>query len=205
LRVVLSLAAAGLVFLTLANAALAEMAPGHPLYGVKLAVESLTLPGAGSPDRVTAQLRLLHERLDEADAAATMSDGGALRASLNAYRLMLPDLIASTERLPATRLQTLHDLWHARERLRIIASRIVPHSAPDLDAAVEETRAANRSLDRPALHDRPAGSIPSRPEPSAATCHRFGKSPPEGGPGRRAGEQAPRAIRSGMVGTPNRP
>jgi hypothetical protein len=60
--------------------------PGRPLYGLRLAVESLTLPASGTSARFDAQITRLERRLSEAQQALLNGDGAAASDAIAAYR-----------------------------------------------------------------------------------------------------------------------
>jgi len=72
----------------------AGSAPGRPLYGLRLAFESVTLPASGASDRLSAQLDRLDRRLSEAETASADGDPGAASDAIEAYRAELDDASA---------------------------------------------------------------------------------------------------------------
>jgi uncharacterized membrane protein YgcG len=83
LSIVLALGSLGLVA--------AASAPGRPLYELRLAFETVTLPASGSSDRLAAQLDRLDRRLSEAETASADGDPGAASDAIAAYRAELDD------------------------------------------------------------------------------------------------------------------
>jgi hypothetical protein len=65
--------------------AAAESDPGEPFYRTRLAVEAFFLPGAGTPDRLTADLDRAQARLNEALQASTTGNDNAEADALGAY------------------------------------------------------------------------------------------------------------------------
>jgi hypothetical protein len=86
-RVVGGLVAASLT-LGLVVGTVAASQAGGPFYPVRVWAESVTLP-SDATERAKAELVRLQSRLDEATAAATVGDQGAMDAALEAYRSIL--------------------------------------------------------------------------------------------------------------------
>jgi hypothetical protein len=82
-RLALAFAAATLLVIASVGG-IAATAPGLPLYGFRLSVETALLP-ASPGDRLLAQLDRLDRRLDEAAGAHEAGDEGAVVAALQAY------------------------------------------------------------------------------------------------------------------------
>jgi hypothetical protein len=91
-RVAMPLLAAS-VWLVIAVGTISAAQPGGPLYGTRMWVETLTMPGGGAA-RAAAELDRLEARLDEAMAAAVRGDAGAVQAALDAYRRIADETIA---------------------------------------------------------------------------------------------------------------
>jgi hypothetical protein len=98
-RVLGSLLAAALSALLLAGVAFAS-SPGGPLYGVRLWVETVSLPSEPGA-RTNADVDRLDARLDEAVGAAQNGNGSATAAALAAYRDILDDALAAAGKIDA--------------------------------------------------------------------------------------------------------
>lgn len=99
------------------SAAAAASGPGQPLYGLRLAVEELTLP-AHVPDRAAAQLDHLERRLAEArDASDRGNERGVLEA-LVAYQGQLEAAVRPNGRAPGLEI--------ALERHRTMLEALAP-------------------------------------------------------------------------------
>ena len=117
---------------------LAESGAGQPFYRLRLDLEALTLPAAGTPERLAADLDRAQARLDEATRAAAGSDWAAEAAAADAYA----DVIASIAGEPGANGDPVRTKLTAQlqalERLR--ASGRGPANAA-LDGAIGRVRA----------------------------------------------------------------
>ena len=140
------------LLLGLTSAALAESEPGHPLYGARLALESLSLPGAESSDRVSAQLRRLDVRVHEAAAAAAAGNGEALQDALAAYRETVADLAELSTRFPVARSAVAGAFRGDLRALELLERRLPAKLRPAADLAIAATRLAATSAGNGPVH-----------------------------------------------------
>ncbi len=176
--------------------------PGQPLYGLRLTIESLTLPPPGSPDRPRARLRLLDSRLTEAKQAGARGDLRAADAALVAADAQLADILADS----ADDTVVPGDLDQGLDRAATVLSGL----ASDLPASAEPGVA--RALDHVnrARHDRAArraaaAGAPTPPPGADPGAPRGGKTKPDAsnpaGGGRKAGGTGLRAS-GGVIPAP---
>jgi hypothetical protein len=85
-----ALAIAAMVALA-GTVAAAESGPGQPFYGIRLSVESLTLPSGGSA-RTEALLAQLDRRLDEARQESARGNTGGVADAVRAYLATLDEM-----------------------------------------------------------------------------------------------------------------
>ena len=85
LRLAASLAVALLTVSATGVLAATESDPGEPFYRTRLAIEAVFLPGAGTPERLTADLDRAQARLNEALQASTTGNDNAEADALGAY------------------------------------------------------------------------------------------------------------------------
>lgn len=190
-RIPVAVAAASLLLLALVvGGVLAASGPGQPFYGVRLFVEELTLPAAGS-QRADAEAARLDERLAEARAAAETGNGAAVTAALEAYRATTDAALAAAGGDPA-RIARLE----ARLRLHIAVLQALAESVPNqgsqaIGAAVERTESQILEIlappsdqpagpaATPADHGRPDAThaAPGTPAPKPAVTPRPSRSP----------------------------
>jgi hypothetical protein len=93
-RLIVALATGTVLIIASVGFAAAQDGPGQPFYGLRLTIESLTLPPAGTAARFQAQLGLLESRLDEAQEAGQRGDGNAAEAALAAYVAKLGEIVS---------------------------------------------------------------------------------------------------------------
>jgi hypothetical protein len=160
-RALVALMAAALSVLLLGGVAFAST-PGGPLYGVRLWVETVSLPSEPGA-RTDADVDRLDTRLDEAVGAAQNGNGSATAAALAAYRDILEDTLTAAGKLETRneRLEialTRHQvvlatlLGYAPEPARDALERAIERS----DQAVEDIGAGNGN-GRPIVHPTPRG------------------------------------------------
>jgi hypothetical protein len=108
-RTMAALLAASLALVLATGATLAAQ-PGGPLYGVRLWVETVSLP-ADPAARAEAELSRLDARMQEAVRAAADGNESAVAAALAAYRQILDDAVAAAgdKPTPASDLQKTVD------------------------------------------------------------------------------------------------
>ncbi len=143
-RPAFALAGAALAVALAAGGAFAASSPGGPLYGTRLWLESVTLPASGEA-RVQADVNLLQDRLDEAEAAARSGNGAALSAALQAYRDTMTDALKAA----GTDLSTQQRLELLLQRHLAVLESLVAGLPATAAAAVQQTvDRASQTLDR---------------------------------------------------------
>ncbi len=193
-RLATSLSLAGLLLFAGA-AGIAASSAGGPLYGLRLAVEAVTLPASG-PGRQAADVERLGLRLDEIRAATARNDGGALVASLDAFAgiasetaaVAVPDAAEATR--VAAQLQGIEQVpagsagvARARQGALDAGARLV--AALGAGAAPEDPRNPAGSGPDPSMPPGQGGQAPStRLPPSGQGAGPSGDTgSPVGGPG----------------------
>ena len=163
---------------------LAESGAGQPFYRLRLDVEALTLPAAGTPERLAADLDRAQARLDEATRAAAGSDWAAEAAAADAYA----DVLASIAGEPGANGDPVRTKLTAQlqtlERLRASGGGLANAA---LDGAIGRVRACLAGSPAPNATPRPGdgqGSGGTSAEPA-----RTGGSDGSGGPRSSAGPQ----------------
>ncbi len=153
-----------------------ESGPGEPFYGLRLALEAVTLPAAGSPARALADLDRASARLAEAERAAGRGDEAATEAALAAYDDVLAGLTVPVDRETAGTFEAA--LAGQLRRVERLKATVGPGARAEL-----ETGAARLAHLEAALQAGPAGS----PAPSPAASGPANASPapisPAGGSG----------------------
>jgi hypothetical protein len=169
--------AAALSVLLLGGVAFAS-SPGGPLYGVRLWVETVSLPSEPGA-RADADVPRLDARLDEAVGAARNGNGSGTAAALAAYREILEDALTAAGQ-PDSRSERLET---ALARHQLVLARLlgfVPEPARDaLERAIERSDKAVEGIgagaggngnnagngkDRPVI--RPTPRVPNEHRPS---------------------------------------
>ena len=181
-RAAVALLAAALALGALAGAAVASE-PGGPLYGLRLWVETVTLPGDARA-RAEAEIARLEARLSEANQAAEHGNGAAVRAALEAYR----ETVASALQAAGDDLDRADRLEIVLERHQVVLDTLaerLPEPAADAVQQVIERNEATiekiKSRGKPSPTPGP-GPVES-PAPTAAPSHVPG-GPPSPKPGR---------------------
>ena len=189
------LAAAVLVVLLGVGGVLA-MAPGGPLYPVRLWAEGLALP-AEPAARAEAMLARLDHRLAEAEQAGTSGNGAGAAAALEAYRGEAGDALAAAGSDPGRRAALTARLETHRVVLATLAGRLPERAAEAILANLARTEARILEIlgatprpgepgapaQTPAPHKTPPGkpeaTPAAQPTPEAATpTPKPGKTPP---------------------------
>lgn len=163
----------------------AESGPGQPFYGLRLAVEALSLPAPGSPGRLSAEVTRLDARLAEAAQAARAHDAAGVSAALAAY---LDELRAPTTQIgpaspEARNLQAA--LANHVAILAGLAGEVPPAAQAGLEQALDQVARATQRL-----QGAPATSPLPRPSPAPAPVVSAAPSAPAllGTPGSTAGQ-----------------
>jgi hypothetical protein len=124
----------------------AQTSPGRPLFGARVAIEDVLLPGASSAARIDAQLVRLLRRVTEARDAGRAADGGAIVAAVRSYRETLTDLGDLARQHPdraATVRRALHEQIVALEEL---AQGTAETTRQEIAVALREARAVTASI-----------------------------------------------------------
>lgn len=159
----LALVLATVAVLALAGTvAAAESGPGQPFYGVRLTIESMTLPAEGSA-RTEALLALLNRRLDEASRESEHGNDAGVADAVRAY---LSTLEETRGRIGPGASQTAVEAGLQRHVtvLESIAGSAPPDVQGGLQQAIRQAEAARHALEE--IPDIPAQpGPPSRPGP----------------------------------------
>lgn len=150
--------------------------PGRPLYAVRLAVESLTLPASGSPARFEAQIERLDRRLSETRQAVLDGDAGAASDALAAYRAELggagPEVEAVGSEAPLlSEALARHAILLAR-----LGSELSEPARTAVASALSQIDAVRRSIDAAPGHQGTGGG-------NSGNGNGSGGGGPGGGPG----------------------
>ena len=130
----------------------AESRAGHSLYGVRLAVESATLPAAAT-DRVDAQVTRLNRRIDEAVEAGL--DDRAVLDAIHAYRATLGELTELADAHPDQSLAVVRALDHQISSLERLVATTDETIRPEVNRAILGARVARVMLDPHRERHRP--------------------------------------------------
>lgn len=127
-------------------------APGGPLYGVRVQIETALLPATGVA-RTDGQVGLLDERTDEITNAIDAGDVNAADAAANAYGNQVDQAISSTDQGSTVTAQRIADL----QQLRTALARQLAHfqsigrpndkSEANLQRLIARTQAAIVAID----------------------------------------------------------
>jgi hypothetical protein len=177
-RVAAALLAAALSVLLVTGAAFASTA-GGPLYGVRLWVESVSLPSEPGA-RTDADVDRLEARLDEAVRAARTGNSSGIAAALAAYRDVLDDALKSDGE-SLTRSDRLETAL-ARHQL-VLATLLEYAPEPARDALQRAIDRRDEAVDRIKKDhpDKPGKGPAAHPTPRAGGGHPT--TPPRGGSG----------------------
>lgn len=206
-RPALAAALAVAILLGGAGAVAAGSGPGGPFYGLRLWLEEATLPSEANA-RAQAELKLLAERIDEAQDAARSGNEAGVAAALNAYRQILDQALAGA----GTNLDQEERLRDALTTHIVVLEALmnqVPHPARDaIQLALDRS---DRALDEIGTHGPGTppghgGTLPGTP-PSSAGPPSPRPTPPGVGGG-HGGAPSPRpgttpAPEEGPAGTPS--
>ena len=134
------LLAAGLAVGVLGGTAAAAQ-PGGPLYGPRIWVEEITLPGDPS-QRAAAELRRLESRIGEIEAAARNGDQGAVAAAIAAYGQIADEALGQA----GTDASLLDLLRLALDRHLAVLQAVAATAPAEAQAAIE--RNIERAVER---------------------------------------------------------
>jgi hypothetical protein len=187
-RLVALLLAAGLTLAT-AVAVSAASAPGGPLYGARIWLETATLPADASA-RALERVGQIEERLLDAERAAESGDVNAIAAAIQAYREAVADALAEvgTDADRLARLEAALGLHVAV--LEALADKVPAAAADGISRALE---ASQKAVDK--IEHTPKG--PPATGPAVEATPKPGKTP---GPG--ATERPDRTPRGGPPASP---
>lgn len=121
-----------------------ESGPGQPLYGARLAAESIGLPAPGTAQRVVAETARLERRVSEVREEASAADWGGATAALGAAREAAHALDQALAAAPGARRGAAPRVREVRRALWVVAR--------DARAPLSVRAAARRTAD---LLDRP--------------------------------------------------
>jgi Domain of unknown function (DUF5667) len=141
--------------------AAAESGPGQPFYGLRLTIESLTLPSGGSA-RTQALLAQLDRRLAEARQESAKGDANGVSDAVRAYLTTLSEISGSTGQGVS---QTAVDaaLQQHVSVLNDLLGSAPAAAQPGLQRALDHTQQAlQRPTPAPAASSQP--SHPERPQ-----------------------------------------
>lgn len=213
-RALAAICAVAILTLSSFGLATGESGPGQPFYRLRLGIESVNLPPAGSQDRLEADLGRADARLNDIASSAAASDWNAAADAASAYG----DVLA-TVTLPADVTAKAHALKHLDEQLaRLEELRAGSHVSERavLDRAIAALcellgipvptppdSASSSPKSHPTDHDRngetsslgPTGTDTGHghghsPEPAASHSPDATASPSDGGSGDSGGGHA---------------
>jgi len=178
----IALLAAALAMGAVGGAAAASE-PGGPLYGLRLWVETITLPADASA-RADAEIARLEARLAEARSAADHGNGAAVRAALEAYR----ETVAAALQAVGNDLDRTDRLEIVLERHQFVLDTLVERlPAPAAEAVAQTIERNEATIEKIKAHGKPSPSPGpgdgASPAPSAEPSHEPG-GPPSPKPGR---------------------
>jgi uncharacterized protein YciI len=127
--------------LGLVAGSVAASQPGGPLYGSRLWVENMLLPG-GPNARADAQVARLDDRLAEVRAALASGDSGATSAALEAYASILADLEAQAAADPAVADRVRDDVLRHLAVLEALIGHVPPQAQEALRHALDRSDSA---------------------------------------------------------------
>ncbi|MGH2467842.1 MAG: hypothetical protein ACRDGL_08965 [Candidatus Limnocylindrales bacterium] len=163
-------AALGLAIAILAGGAglvAAASGPGQPFYGLRLSIESLTLPPPGTVARFDANVDRLGARLHDAGDASAHGDAAGTTDALAAYDRILAETLV-TDGAPAAQLADLQGLLDQQlQRLETLVATAPAAARPGLEQAIAAVRQARGEVGPPD-HASPPGSHPPLSSPGPA-------------------------------------
>jgi hypothetical protein len=185
-----------------AGLAAAASGPGQPFYGLRLAVEQLTLPPAGTSARLQADLDRLGTRLTDASQASQRGDAGAVADAIAAYEQALNDTVGQQDVNAAqrARIQALFD-----QQVQLLQQLLAgaPASAqPGIAQALAELQAARSNVGPPPAS--PPANPGSNPGQSNGPASSHGTTPPSPQGTRPPSEPTPVAHPSAQPSHPGR-
>ena len=170
-RTIAALLAATLA-LVLATGATLAAEPGGPLYGVRLWVETVSLP-ADPAARAEAELSRLDARMEEALRAAAAGNESGVAAALAAYREILDDAVAAAGDKPTP----ASDLQKAVDRQLVVLEGLLDKVPPQARDSIQ------KAIDKQSETVHKPTTVPDKPKPTKTpTVHPTPKPSRGGGP-----------------------
>jgi hypothetical protein len=155
--------------------------PASPLYGLRLWLETATLPAEANA-RADAQLELLGERLSEARAAVAAGDSTAVATALAAYRAEIEALLATADGDDARLAKLEAALGTHLVALEVLSTRVPDQARDAIANAIDKS---SKAVDR--VHEAqgtgPDGSPGPDKTPKPERSDKPGHTPPTGPPG----------------------
>jgi hypothetical protein len=189
-RAFAAICAAAVLALSSVGFAAAESGPGQPFYRLRLGIEAVNLPPAGSQDRLGADLSRADARLDEVSAAAAGQNWNGAGDAASAYQEVIAGLS-----LPSDTTATAYSRLEAQlARLEALRARSKPPETAQLDAAIATLcgllgipvpSLPAGPTSEPTLHGKDHESPGDTAEVSATNPDELGSAEPSGsaGPG----------------------
>lgn len=174
--VVASILAVAVVLGGSAGLAAAASGPGQPFYGLRLAVEQLTLPPAGTSARVQADLDRLGTRLSDASQASQRGDANAVADAIAAYEQALNDTVDQQDVNAAQRARIQALFEQQVQLLEQLLSEAPASAQPGVARALAELQAARLNVGPPPAS--PPASPGSNPGQSNGPASSHGTTPP---------------------------
>jgi len=155
--------------------------PASPLYGLRLWLENVTLPAEANA-RADAQLELLSQRLNEAQAAAVAGDSNAVAAALAAYRAEIEELLATVDGDEARLAKLEAALGTHLVALEVLSTRVPQQAQDAIENAIDKS---SKAVDRvhEAQGNGPDGSPGPDKTPKPGNSNKPDHTPPAGPPG----------------------
>lgn len=148
--------------------------PGQPFYGLRLSIESLTLPPPGTVARFDANVDRLDARLHDVGDASAHGDALGTRDAVAAYDRILAETLV-TDGAPEAQLVDLQGLLDQQlRRLQALVATAPAEARPGLERAIAAVEQARGEVGPPE-HASPPGTHP--PLPSPAPDQQPGPSP----------------------------
>lgn len=133
-RTAAAICAVAILTLSTVGLATAESGPGQPFYRLRLGIEAVNLPPAGSQNRLTADIGRAGSRLDDVASSAASSDWNAAADAASAYVEVMAGLT-----LPAdmtAKAQALGQLDDQLARLELLRASSHGAETAALDSAI---------------------------------------------------------------------
>ena len=190
-RTLVALLAASLALVLAAGAALAAEA-GGPLYGVRLWVETVSLP-TDLAARAEADLARLDARMEEALRAAAAGNEAGVGAAMAAYRDILDDALAAAGDKPTPG----GDLRKAVDRQLSVLQGLLDKVPPEARDAIQ------RVIDKQSETVQKSTIVPDKPKPTRTPTVQPTPRPSRGGGPSHTPPGKPTAHPGGAQGNGN--